>query len=352
MGKKVGDWYHYSGAIHMHTTASDGTAEIEQLIDIGRSCGLDFMMVTDHMTQVHRDNGHEGIYGNTLVLIGYEHNDPKDENHYLLFDAPKVYPEEWPARDYVAAAKNDNAIGIIAHPDETRDKLPQYPPYPWTEWEADGFTGVELWNQMSEWMERLTHWNKLLMSLSPRKSMIGPPETTLKRWDDWNLKRKVVGIAGVDAHEFPVSVRPFTLKIFPYKVHFRCLRTHIILPEPMSEGFDTARAQLYDAFRDCRVYCSNMRWGAADDFIFTAKSGAGLVCSGGELPSVDHAQLHVRLPERAHINIIHNGRTVVSVDTTDLEYGVQKPGIYRVEAWKGTRGWIFSNHIRIGEWQQ
>ena len=28
---------------------------------------------------------------------------------------------------------------------------------------------------------------------------------------------------------------------------------------------------------------------------------------------------------------------------------VRKPGVYRVEAWKGRRGWIFSNHVRIGE---
>lgn len=335
----------------MHTTASDGTAEIEQLIDIGRSSGLDFMMITDHMTQIHRDDGHEGKYGDTLVLIGYEHNDPADENHYLLFDAPNVYPEEMAARDYVAAGARDNAIGIIAHPDETRSQMPQYPPYPWTEWNVDGFTGVELWNQMSEWMERLTRWNKLMMSLSPRKSMIGPAPVTIKRWDEWNLARKVVGIAGIDAHEFPVSVGPFTLKIFPYKVHFRSLRTHIILPRPMSDDFPTAKAQLYDAFRDCRVFISNMRWGEADDFRFTAQSGARVVCSGGELPSVDNTRLHVCLPERAGINIVHNGRTIVSADTTELEYGVQQSGIFRVEAWKGTRGWIFSNHIRIGEWQ-
>jgi hypothetical protein len=31
----------------------------------------------------------------------------------------------------------------------------------------------------------------------------------------------------------------------------------------------------------------------------------------------------------------------------NLEYRPKEPGIYRVEAYKGKKGWIFSNHIRV-----
>ncbi len=176
MPRKMGDWYSYTGAIHMHTTESDGTKPIEEVIAIGQRAGLEFMMFTDHMNLVNRDNGHEGIYGDTLVVIGYEHNDLADEHHYLLFDTPGVYPEHMTPREYVAAGAADNAIGILAHPDEIRDRLEEYPAYPWRDWAVEGYTGIELWNQMSEWMEKLTKYNKLLMSLSPRKSMIGPTD--------------------------------------------------------------------------------------------------------------------------------------------------------------------------------
>ncbi|HEX2896734.1 MAG TPA: PHP domain-containing protein, partial [candidate division Zixibacteria bacterium] len=164
MAKKIGDWYNYSGAIHMHTTESDGTKPLEEVVAIGQKAGLDFMLFTDHMTLSLRDAGKEEFYGKTLVIIGYEHNDPQDKNHYLIFQSPRVYDEKFSVKQYVSAAAQDSAIGIMAHPDEIRDRLVEYPPYPWTDWSVEGFTGIELWNQMSEWMEKLTRFNKLLMS--------------------------------------------------------------------------------------------------------------------------------------------------------------------------------------------
>ena len=348
MAKKVGDWYNYSGAIHMHTTESDGTKSLEEVAEIGQKCGLDFMLFSDHMTLELRKSGKEGFYGKTLVLIGYEHNDPDDKNHFLIFESPKVYPAEMSVKEYVSAAVSDKSINFLAHPDEIRQTLREYPPYPWTDWSVEGFTGIELWNHMSEWMEKLTRYNKLLMTFSPRKSMVGPTARLLKKWDELNLKRKVVGIAGVDAHAFPVKAGPFTVEIFPYKVHFRALRSHVLLPHPLSEELEQAKWQIYDALRDCRVFFSNMRWGEADSFEFYGIQGSSRVVCGGSLESADNVRLQIKLPEKASIKLIHNGNTVLSADTDNLEYSVKEKGIYRVEAWKGSRGWIFSNHIRIG----
>ena len=349
MPKKIGDWYTYTGAIHMHTTESDGTKPIEEVIRIGQQAGLEFMMFSDHMNLINREKGHEGMYDNTLVVIGYEHNDPTDEHHYLLFDSPGVYPETMSPREYVAAGASDNAIGIMAHPDETRDHLEEYPAYPWRDWTVEGFTGIELWNQMSEWMEKLTHFNKLIMSLSPRKSMIGPTTRILRKWDELNMTRKVVGVAGVDAHAFPVDVGPFKVEIFPYKVHFRCLRLHILLAEPMSAEFITAKRQLYQAIRDCRLFFCNMRWGVADSFELFARNGAEKVTCGGTLSTAEDGRLIVRLPSAATIRLVHDGKYILETRTSKLEYRDLAPGIYRVEAWKGRRGWIFSNHIRVGK---
>ncbi len=347
MPKKVGDWYVYTGAIHIHTTESDGTKPLEEVVSIGRQAGLEFMMFADHMTLSNRDNGLEGLYGDTLVVIGYEHNDARDHHHYLLFESPDVYPGKMTAPEYVDAGAADGALGILAHPDEIRTALKEHPAYPWTDWSSNGFVGIELWNQMSEWMEKLTRYNKLLMSLSPRKSMAGPTERILRKWDELSMKRKVAGIAGVDAHAFPVKVGPFTVEIFPYKVHFRCLRTHIILAERLSDDFATAKRQLYDAIRDCRLFFSNMRWGTADDFEFYIQSGSEKITCGGTLTTPKGARLYVKLPSTATLRLVHNGETIVQTDTDFLDFGEVRRGIYRVEAWKGSRGWIFSNHIRV-----
>jgi len=350
MDKKIGDrnYYYYSGVVHIHTTASDGTQGIEEIISTGEEVGLDFMMFTDHMTLEHRENSLEGWYGKTMVVIGYEHNDAADKNHYLLFGAPRVYPSSLTAREYVAAAAADKALGILAHPDENRNRMGKYPPYPWTEWKVDGFQGMELWNQMSEWMENLTPWNKVAMAFSPRKSMVGPTERLLKIWDEVNLTRRCVGLASVDAHAFPIKIGPLTVRIFPYKVHFKSLRTHVILSEPLADDFEKAKEQLFDAIRESRVFFSNMRWGVADDFEFCAENHTGRVIAGGTLGFDDHTRLRVKLPERATLKIIADGQKILETITDELEYTVAKKGIYRVEAWKKKRGWIFSNHIRIG----
>ncbi len=347
MPEKIGDWYAYSGAIHIHTTESDGTRTLQEVVDIGRRAGLEYMMFSDHMTLSNRDNGLEGYYGDIPVVIGYEHNDLNDHHHYLLFESPRVYPELMSAREYVAAGAADNALGILAHPDEIRTAFAEHPAYPWTDWSSDGFVGIELWNQMSEWMERLTRYNRLLMSVSPRRSMQGPTDRILRKWDELNMSRKVVGLAGVDAHAFPIKVGPFTVEIFPYKVHFRCLRSHLLLPAKMSTDFDQAKLQIYDAIRDCRLFFSNMRWGAADNFEFFAESDSQRVTCGGSLLSPESVRLHVRLPSRAVIKLVHNGKYILIVDADRLEFRDVQPGLYRVEAWKGDRGWIFSNHIRI-----
>ncbi|MEW6050171.1 MAG: histidinol-phosphatase [Candidatus Zixiibacteriota bacterium] len=349
MANNVGNWHCYSGVIHVHTTESDGTKTIEEVAAIGQEVGLDFMMFTDHMTLSNKENGKEGFYGNTLVTVGYEHNDAEDNNHYLLFDSPSVYPPDFTASQVVAAGAEDRAVGIIAHPDEIRDRLGKYPPFPWTDWSCDKFTGIELWNQMSEWMERLRPYNKLIMAFSPRKSMVGPPRTTLQRWDEINLRRKCAGIAAVDAHAFPIQIGPLRVEIFPYKVHFRSLRTYVLLREPMSRDFATAKQQLYDAIRDCRLFFANLRWGDADGFDFSAQNGSESAVSGGQVEFRNDTVLEIILPARARIKVLRNGRPIYEVTDSRATYRVNEPGLYRVETWKWKRGWIFSNHIRIGQ---
>jgi hypothetical protein len=348
MVKKIGNWYHYSGAIHIHTTESDGALPLKEVVQIGRRAGLDFMIFCDHMGLGNREAGMEGFYGDTLVVIGYEHNDPDDRNHLMIFGSPAVYPRDMKAGEYVSAARNDGALSIIAHPIEHRSRFGKYPPYPWTEWQADQVDGLELWNQMSEWLDKLRPYNKILMAFSPRKSMVGPTEEVLRIWDRMSRKGKCVGIAGVDAHAFPVDVGPFKVEIFPYKVHFRSLRTHLLLDRPMSRDLTSARQQLYEALRNCRVFFSNMRWGTADSFDFRAEQGGEIAICGDSLTSHEGVTISIGLPSKATIKLIRDGKQAVRTVSDRLHYAVTQPGLYRAEAWKGKRGWIFSNHIRIG----
>ena len=80
-------------------------------------------------------------------------------------------------------------------------------------------------------MENLTEENKYQAFLHPLRTITAPQEETLKIWDKLNLKRKVTGIGGVDAHAHKYNLLGFMeVEIFPYKVLFKSIRTHVLGP--------------------------------------------------------------------------------------------------------------------------
>lgn len=342
------EYHQYKGCIHIHTIDSDGTKSLEEIASIGNAVHLDFLLISDHMTLKSRMAGKEGFYKDTLVLIGYEHNDIEDCNHYLLFESRGVFPADMAPNDYVAEGKKQGALGIIAHPDEVRPRLGKYPSYPWSAWGAQGFEGIEIWNQMSEWMENLKPYNKIKMVFSPRRFMRSPTDRILQKWDELNGERKVAGLGAIDVHGYPYRIGPIRITIFPYKVQFKSLRTHILLSNKLSSNVTMAKTQIYEAIRDCRLFISNYRWGDATGFEFMGWHEDKMVICGGRLDSFENSLLVIKSPGKGDIRIISNGRKVAQSIGTEMEYMPKENGLYRVEIYKGDRGWIYSNHIRIG----
>src|SRR5271157_651433 len=76
--------YELCGALHLHTTFSDGSVDFPTLIAGAKEVGLDFIVVTDHLSLKGREKGFEGFSDDLFVFIGYEHNDINNLNHYLV----------------------------------------------------------------------------------------------------------------------------------------------------------------------------------------------------------------------------------------------------------------------------
>ncbi len=351
--KNFSGWYEYVGVMHIHSKDSDGSKSIPEIAKIGEKIGLDFLFFTDHMTLKSYHLGLEGLYprdsskGKTLIVIGYEINDRDNKNHYLAYNLDDLVPGELLASEYVKEVKKRGGFGIIAHPDEIRNKIPQFPSYPWTCWEAEGFNGIEIWNQMSEWMEKLTKINELKMILSPRRSLESPTPRILSKWDELNRKRKVVGVGGVDAHAYPFDIGILRITIFPYKVQFKSIRTHIILENPLSSDFSQAKNLLFSALKNCNVFTSNWRWGDAKGFRFYASLKDKIYKIGDEVPFQEGITLEVRTPIVSHIKLVSEGNVTAEKIDKDLKHKIQSRGNFRVEVFRNGRGWIFSNHIRV-----
>jgi hypothetical protein len=342
--------HEYVGVIHVHSTYSDGSRSIPDIASIAGEVDLDYLLMTDHNTLQAKRDGLEGWYGGVLVGIGYEINDENDLNHYLAFNLEKEVENFHNPSEYIRQVHDNGGFGLIAHPDEKRTAMKNYPPYPWTLWESDYFNGIELWNQMSEWMEGLTNFNKYWRVFNPRKAIVSPQEETLKKWDDVNQHRKVVGIGGVDAHGHIYKLWGlFQITIFRYKVLFKTIRTHILTDKPLMASKDHKQdlSILYDNLLNCRSFISNYYCGDARGFRFYAQNRKKSAHIGDEIQFDKHTHLHVNLPHTAITHLIKNGIKIVSQKGKNLIFEVDSPGIYRVEVFYLNRPWIFSNHIRI-----
>ena len=345
----------YVGAAHIHSIFSDGTGEVPEIANFADESGLDFILLTDHNTLRALQEGFEKWYGNTLCLVGCEINDKENKNHYLAFGINETYSTRLSAKEYVKKVKEAGGFGFTAHPHEKRNHMKEHPPYPWIDWTIEDFNGIEIWNHMSEWMENLTEQNKYTSFLHPLRSIISPPAETLKLWDELNLKRKVIGIGGVDAHAHKQNLFGFfEVEIFPYKVLFKSIHNHILLKEPLIKGnskqkIAKSKAAIYEALSHGRFFIANDYHANSKGFEFYAKSGKTKFHMGDSLDFSDKINLHVKVPtQNVEIKLIHNGKMIAIVESENAEFEVKKPGAYRIEVYHFNKAWIYSNHIRIG----
>lgn len=344
-------FHQYAGVIHVHSTFSDGSRPIPEIAQIANELGdIRFLLITDHNTLRGKREGFEGWYGRVLVGIGNEINDKDDRNHYLAFDVDEEFGPAYSAEEYVRRVHELGGLGFIAHPDESRQHIRAYPPYPWTLWNSQYFDGIEIWNQMSEWMEGLTHFNKFWRILHPRRSIVSPKAQTLQRWDALNQKRKVVGIGGVDAHGFVHRLAgPLAIRVFRYKVSFKTIRTHILTQKVIAPGVAAREAlgHVYQALRSGRCFFAHRYLGDASDFRFYARNEHGLALMGDTLPFTPDTDLVVHIPKKAQVRLIFNGKEYARETGKDVVFHAQHSGVYRVEVTVKKRPWIFSNHVRL-----
>lgn len=357
--------YEYTGAVHIHSTYSDGTGKIEDIAQAAFETGLDFIMMTDHNTLKPREDGYEKWINNVMVIIGYEVNDMENKNHYLVFGVDEVIGAfqvldngelgcKLPPKEYVKQIKENGGIGFIAHPDEQRTLTAGHVAYPWTQWDTEDFTGIEIWNHMSEWIEGMNEQNKLDRFLHPLKSIISPPQKTLARWDILAQKRRISAIGSVDAHAFKQNLLGFfEVEIFAYKVLFKSIRTHVLIEEEIEAGdqtnFNKYKNSILNALKTGRCFTANYYHGDAKGFRFYAEQDGRTCLMGEELKIKEGKNVVLRAlaPKPCSIRLIHNGKKIAEQIGMDLIHDANEPGAYRIECWINNRGWIFSNHIRV-----
>ncbi len=370
--------YHSPGALHIHSTFSDGSGELEEITRDARRAGLEWIGMTDHNTLAPAYRGFEGIHDGVVVVVGYEWT-PERGDHMLVYgeeaalgDAP-LDPTLSPA-EAIRILDARAALTHVAHPDERRGvAIPSLEPFPWRDWSVRGMGGIELWNYMSEWAERLTRRNRLLHVLLPGTGLQGPTERVLRWWDELNVPvppvaarrtsrrsrgssatapirfaggdRLTVGVSGTDAHAFKVPAFGRTITIFPYRQVFQTFTNYLRLAEPLPAEIAPARRMILSAIAEGRLYFANRRLGDARGLDLVAIAPDGRVAGPGEaLPWCPGTELRASSPLRAALTLLRDG-AVVARGRGSVAVAAEGPGAYRLEARRFGEPWAYTNPV-------
>ncbi len=346
---------------HIHTPYSDGEWSHAQIAEAALRAGLDVIYVTDHNVFV---KGPERYYEKDgkklLLLIGEEAHDASripQKNHLLVYGAQcGLAPHAPDPQKLIDAATTENALTFLAHPFDSSVPLVNYEDISWVDWGVNGFTGLEIWNYMSDWARHLTTQpNIIRYALNPELAVDGPSPKTLAKWDELTAAgRRVVGIGNSDAHGNAYSRWGITRVIFPYEFLFRQVNTHLLTETPLAGDYAADRQLILEAIARGHGYIGYDGAAPTTGFRFTANSHKGSALMGDELINKNGVTLQITLPGRANLRLIQNGSVIVErPDATNYTHIVpaDEAGVFRVEAhltYKGRlRGWIYSNPIYI-----
>ncbi len=353
---RVPELHDLSCVVHVHSTYSDGTGTVSEIARAAEREGAEVVLLTDHDSLAARRRGEEGYHGSVLVLVGHEIS-PPDRNHMLAFDTPGAIRHAGLGPAQIAQAVRDaGGLGVAAHPfSEGSQRFSRYGSLGVSmRWEdLDCLDGIEVWSFLSDNGQTVASLREALRFIArPERYVTHPPRRNLEEWDRLGARRRVVGIGGLDAHQFGKRVRGRVIRVMGYARSFRQLRTHLLTEEPLTGDLEHDSRQVYTALREGRCYIAAHAFAPARGFRFHASWEGAELPMGAEAPA--HSgdwDLHVSLPRRAQMRLLRDGRELARSAGQALVERAPGPGVYRVEArleaFGAQRTWILSNPIYL-----
>jgi hypothetical protein len=219
---------------------------------------------------------------------------------------------------------------------------------------VQGFSGIELWNHLSQIKYVLNNWPQAIFNVFfPHFFSHGPDMPTLQKWDELLARgRRVAAIGGSDAHALHYRLGPIRKTIFPYDFHFRALNTHLLIPRPLGNDSNADRGLVLESLGLGRGWVGFDLIAPTRGFRFGAQGHEQEAVMGEEIPLAGGVTLQVKLPAAAEIVLLRNGQRVQKWKRAEVcTHTVTETGVYRLEVHRrylgARRGWIFSNPIYV-----
>ena len=352
-----------AGVLHVHTQRSDGRSSPDEIAAAAARAGLKFIVFSDH-GDATRSPDPPAYRSGVLCLDGVEIS--TSGGHYVAFDMPATpYPLAGESRDVVEDVRRFGGFGIVAHPDSPKPELA------WTDWSTP-FDAIELLNPDTSWRKLAAagSWSargRLLTALidypwRASEVMAGllQPTDALGRWEDASVQRRVVMLAGTDAHArlgFRGSDpgERMALPLPGYEASFKVTSIHVRPERPLTGRAEVDAVMIARAIRNGHVYTAVDGLASPPRFDFNATNERGTVRAGDVLGVGGPVALHVEsnAPD-GFTTIVRDGtRTLSSVrNTQDLTvHGPSTPGVFWAEIVDGQRRppavWLRSNPIYV-----
>jgi len=334
-----------AGTFHVHSNRSDGSGSPEEIAAAAAQAGLHFIVLTDHGDGTRTPDPPRYLSG-VLVIDAVELS--TQGGHYIALGLPQTpYPLRGEAHDVVEDVRRLGGFGIVAHPDSSKPSLQ------WRAWNAP-FDAIEWLNADTEWRdEHGGHFLRALARYPVRPvdalaSLLDRPERTLERWDALTRRRRVVAVAGADAHaragwrddDSDGYTQGWFLRIPSYEASFRTFATRVQVERPFGKDPKLDERQILASLRSGRVFTVIDAIGSPSSFDFSMQ-GSTLVA-------------RTNATGTGSIALRKDGRPVAEQPLPELKFETKgEPGTYRVEVVvanaPGTPPvpWIVSNPIYV-----
>jgi hypothetical protein len=400
------------GVIHSHSWLShDSTGTPDEIVRAAQAARVDFVVMTDHYGWINDSavvtKALRGEHGGVLFMVGAE---MRDGVMPLFLEHPLArYDPHQSLQAFVDGLRSDGALVFLNHPDD-----------PLRRWDVKGWAGMEIYNFHAD--VRKSHpsipyelseqlWSMQKYPMEVLHQLFQEPRDYLALWDRFTQGRRVIGIAGNDAHQnnglrlivsrdgavvvtdtgkkeprflsgYDWLSRSLTRICFGpltpgrtlwrtdadlYERIFRFVNTHLLAAGKNEQAIRAAleNGHAYVAF-DSLVTSTGFDFALYPDagsfspdasidrpLTITRHTSRPEAIMGDEVPFQPGRSLVVTTPVPAFIRIVRNGGAADAQFGTRAAFSVAAPGVYRAEALLRVRGqlipWIYSNPIYIRE---
>lgn len=290
----------WRGIFHVHTTASDGLGDIEEVVAAARATGAAWVLIADHNTM---ERERFRLVDGVLLVFSPEVGVPDGHATGVGLRRALSRPERR-SPDALSTIRMLGGTPVAAHP------LGRKRPYKHLDDPRLG--GLEVISADQEFREALVDPPRLVPAVlaylvNPMHAvmqLVRRPNATLAKWDKLLAKRRMAGYCAVDAHGRP-----------PYDVMMRLLQMHVLVGRPPGRDAVADGVALVDGLVRGRSFCGIGGFGTPEGFRFTARTDAGDAAMGDEValgsnPVLRLDLMYAALPETTDPHVLCGGHEV------------------------------------------